>query len=400
MTLLGILGIIISIVGFRFARADVSRARLVLFVLLLLSHIGASLAFYLYAQSFGSDATLYYYDPFETYAQGATGLSTVFVINFVQVLRGIVGGTFFDYFLLFQAMGFWGILFVLRTFDDIHEELGQPTFSRLYLLLFLPGLHFWTSAIGKDAPVFLGVAMCTWAAFRLQARYLVFGAGVAVALLVRPHIALIALVALALTVLLGRNTRILTRIALLGVTLAGILAVSGLVSDSFSGLNMSSTDAVTEFIQMKSNVTEESGGDIDIIDASFPVKLVSLLFRPFFVDATGMFGYVASLENVVLLLIILTLLMRFRTALQVVQGAMFARFAAILFVTLTLLLAMVNYNVGLGLRQKMMMMPCLLSFFVALLAVRAARRQAEVYGLGQSAYAGPAGERQAPRGAF
>jgi hypothetical protein len=66
---------------------------------------------------------------------------------------------------------------------------------------------------------------------------------------------------------------------------------------------------------------------------------------------------------------------------------------------LTLLLALVNYNVGLGLRQKMMMMPCLLSFLVAVLAVRTARSRA-VYDLRRAAYASLQREQQAPRGAF
>src|SRR5687768_13224650 len=201
MTAFGLLGIFLSILGFRFARVNQSRSRLILFVLLLLAHVGASVAYYLYAQEFGGDVQLYYYDQLGVYGN-ATGLSTVFVINFVQTLKSYFGGSFLDYFLLFQAMGFWGLLFVMRAFDDIHEELGQPMFKYVYLLLFLPGLHFWTSAIGKDAPLFLGVAMCVWAAFRIQTRYLIFAAGIVVCLLFRPHIALIALIAMC-----GRNSR-------------------------------------------------------------------------------------------------------------------------------------------------------------------------------------------------
>ncbi|HET9638043.1 MAG TPA: hypothetical protein VFP12_02440 [Allosphingosinicella sp.] len=386
MTLIGLIGLLISIAGFRFARVFDARSRLVMFVTLLLAHIGASAAYYLYAQEFGGDVALYYYDHLGVYGNN-TGLSTVFIINFVQFLKEYFGGTFFDYFLLFQAMGFWGILFILRTFDDIHEELGQPNFSRVYLLLFLPGLHFWTSAIGKDAPIFLGVAMCVWAAFRLPRRYLAFGAGLLIALLVRPHIALIALVALSMTVALARGTSLLTRGALLVIVLAGAVSVGGLVQDSFQGLNISNKDSVTEFIETKSSVSEESGGDVSIIGASFPVKLISLLFRPFFIDATGLLGYVASLENVVLLVVIVTLLWSFRTSLAVARAAMFARFAGLFFILLTFLLALVNYNVGLGLRQKMMMMPALLVFLAALLAVRAVRRQA-VYGPDPAAYAG------------
>jgi hypothetical protein len=387
MTAFGLLGILISIAGFHFARANASRARFVLFVLLLLVHVGASLATYIYSQEFGGDSILYYYDQMGIYGR-ASGLSTVFVINFVQFLKSYLGGSFFDYFLLFQAMGFWGILFVLRAFDDIHEELGQPNFKNIYLLLFLPGLHYWTSAIGKDAPIFLAVAMCVWAAFRLQRRYLVFGAGVLIALLFRPHIALMALIALALTLLVGRNTSLLTRGALLAVVLAGIGSVAGLVEGTFNGLSLSSTDSVSEFLETKSQVSESSGADLNIVGASFPVKLISLLFRPFFIDANGLLGYVASLENVVLLVIILTLFRRFRTVMAVARGTLFARFAIFFFIMLTLLLALVNYNVGLGLRQKMMMMPALLVFFAALIAVRAAQK-GTVYGPGAAAYAGP-----------
>ncbi|HYJ82644.1 MAG TPA: hypothetical protein VEW26_07375 [Allosphingosinicella sp.] len=386
MTAFGLLGILISIAGFHFARAGESRPRFIFFVLLLLMHIGASIITYLYVQEFGGDASLYYYDRLGVYGN-QSGLSTVFVINFTQFLKTYLGGSFFDYFLLFQAMGFWGILFVMRAFDDIHQELGQPTFKNIYLLLFLPGLHYWTSAVGKDAPVFLGVALCTWAAFRLQTRYLAFGAGVLIMLLIRPHIALLALIALALTLLFGRNTSLLMRVGLGVVVLAGIVSVAGLVEDTVGGgLSLSSTDSMAQTIETKSQVSEESGADLTITGASFPVKLLSLLFRPFFIDATGVMGYVASLENLALLIIILTLVRRAGTALAVTRSTMFARFALLFFFMLTFLLAMVNYNVGLGLRQKMMMMPALLTFFAALMAVRAVQK-ATVYGPGAAAYA-------------
>ena len=374
MTAFGLIGIMISIAGFYFARANESRGRFIFFVLLLLIHIGAAVATYSYTQSFGGDALIYYYDNLQIYGR-ATGLSTVFLVNFVQTLKTYIGGSFFDYFLLFQSMGFWGLLFMIRAFDDIHQELGQPTFKGVYLLLFLPGLHYWTSAIGKDAPVFLSVAMCTWAAFRLQTRYLVFGAGVVIVLLIRPHIALMALIAFALTLLLGRNISLLTRAGLMAVVLAGIGSVATLVEGTVGGLNLSSTDSMTELLESRSQVSEESGADLSIVEGSFPVKLFSLLFRPFFIDANGALGYIASLENVVLLTIVLTLIRRFRTAFAVARAAAFARFALFFFIMITGLLALFNYNVGLGLRQKMMMMPALLVFFVAVMAVRHLRKE-------------------------
>jgi hypothetical protein len=386
MTGMGLLGILISISGFYFARANESRARLVLFVLLLLVHIAASVAGYLYSQEFGGDVHLYYYDTLGVYGR-EVGVSTVFIINLVQFLKSYFGGTFLDYFLLFQTFGFWGILFILRSFDEIHRELGQPTFKPIYLLLFLPGLHFWTGGIGKDGPMFLAVALCTWAAFRLQTRYLAFGAGVAIALLVRPHIALLALVVFALTLLVGRGTSLLMRVALIAVVVAGMGTAAGLVESTVSGLSLTNADSVSEALDSRSRVSEESGADLSITGASFPVRLLSLLFRPFFFDAKGIFGLVASLENLVLLGVAFTLVRRPRTALAIARATVFARFAFFFVVMITLLLATVNYNVGLGLRQKMMMMPALLIFFAAVLAVRTVQK-GTVYGPGGPAYAG------------
>lgn len=385
MTPLGLIGIMLSIAGFHFARANESRARFIFFVLLLLLHIGAAIAGFLYSQEFGGDAVMYYYDNRGIYGQ-AVGLSTVFVVNFVQFLKDYFGGTFFDYFLLFQSMGFWGILFVLRAFDEIHEELGQPTFKAIYLLLFLPGLHYWTVGIGKDGPNFLGVAMCTWAAFRLERRYLAFGAGLAIVLLVRPHIALLGMVAFALALLLGRGTSLLMRAGLLAVVLAGIGSVAGLVEGMVYGLNFSSADSMAQVLESRSMVSEESGADLSITGASAPVRLVSLLFRPFFFDANGIFGYVASLENLVLLGVFFTLVRRAGTGFAVARATVFARFAFFFFVLITAMLATFNYNVGLGLRQKMMMMPALLVFFAAMMAVRTSQKGL-VYGPAGAAYA-------------
>jgi hypothetical protein len=386
MTPLGLFGILISLAGFRFARATESRARFVLFALLLLIHLGASVAGYLYAQQNASDAEIYYDDVLGIYGSGF-GVSTVFIINLTQSVKSYFGGTMLDYFLLFQAAGFWGILFILRSFDDIHQELGQPTFKNIYFILFLPGLHFWTSGLGKDGLMFLAVALCVWAAFRLQSRYLAFAAGLAMALLVRPHIALLALIAFALTLLVGRGTSLLARFGLLAIILAGIGSAAGLVESVVYGLNFSSADSMTEFVETKSQVSEESGASLNITGAPFPVRLLSLLFQPFFLDANGAFGYVASAENLVLLTIFVILAWRFGTALAVARATMFARFACFFTLMIIVVLSLFHYNVGLGLRQKMMMMPALLIFFAAVIAVRTVRK-GTVYDPVASPYAG------------
>ncbi|MFN3943468.1 MAG: hypothetical protein ACK4K7_00895 [Allosphingosinicella sp.] len=370
MSVIGILGILLALSGVVFARAHETRPRAVIFAALLLIHICASFAYYSYTQEFGGDVHLYYYDPIGYHGDWSFG--TAFLISFVQTAKNTLGGTFLDYFMVFQAIGFWGILFLIRTFDDVHEELELPRTGLPYLLLFIPGVHFWTSAIGKDAPLFLGVAMCVFAAFRLKSRWPLVIAGIFIMVLVRPHIALITVMTLAIAVFFEPRTRTLVKSALLAVTMVGAVAVAATVQSSFT-VDLSNAESVSEFFERTSTIGEESGGDVSIVGASFPVKLFSLLFRPMFLDAVGMLGYVASLENLLLLFIFLLLVRHARTSAALARKVFFARFALVFFIALTILLAMVNYNVGLGLRQKMMMMPALLTFFISVVGVLRAR---------------------------
>ena len=108
---------------------------------------------------------------------------------------------------------------------------------------------------------------------------------------------------------------------------------------------------------------------------------------PFVFDANGVFGYIASVENLVLLWMIGTLVRRSGTVLAVARAAVFARFACFFVAMMIVVLSLFHYSVGLGLRQKMMIMPTLLVLLAATLAVRNARN-GTVYDPVASPYAG------------
>lgn len=372
MSLIGIVGLIICLSGLPFSQAGRTRGRGALFTFLLLMHIGAAVAYNLYSQQAGSDVLFYYYDPYQIYGS-SSGLSTTFVINFIQVLKSYFGGSLLDYFLLFQAMGFWGILFLLRCFDEIRDDLTLPRQGAAYFLLFLPGIHFWSSAIGKDAPLFLAVAMTVWAALRPRSRYAAFIAALVVMVLVRPHIALLTVIAGSLAVFFQPGTRLAVKAVLVTIAMGSAAGLAVTVETSLN-VDLSSADAVSEFLAARSTVAEV-GGDTTIVSGSFPVKLFSLLFRPLFFDAGSVFGQIASFENLLLMGLFMILLWHFKTGVNLVRRSFFARFAIIFFSAMTVMLTVVNYNVGLGLRQKVMMMPPLLTFFVAVLSVNAAHRE-------------------------
>jgi hypothetical protein len=160
----------------------------------------------------------------------------------------------------------------------------------------------------------------------------------------------------------------------------GILIGGAVVFRNIQGtfyFDPSDANSVSDYIESRSAMGDSFGADRSITEGSFPVKVVYLWTRPFFLDAENMMGYVASLENIVLLFMIGYLLTNFRSVLAVSKKVLYIRYAIAMFITTTVLLAAVNYNVGLGLRQKMMAIPPLFTIFITLIALKiASRRQA------------------------
>jgi len=373
MTLVGLIGLLLAISSVYVVSFKGSRQRLVVFVSLLVMHTLASGAFYLYAQVSGSDAQFYYYDPGRFYGH-TSGLGTALILNAVQITKERFGGTFFDYFMIFNAIGFWGLVFITKTFNEIFEELEVPEGPWVYLPVFLPGLHFWTGFIGKDAPLFLAVSLAIWACMRLNKRLVAMGISLIIMLAARPHIAVLALVAIGLSVVLDPKRKLWVKALFVVGALSGTgYIVTGM--ESTYGINVSSAEGVSEFMAGRSSVTEESGADISIVQANFPVKVLSLWLRPFFYDAENLMSYVASLENAALLIIFAFILRHLRLTRKLFKKVLYIRFSVLFFIALTALVAAVNFNVGLGLRQKMMAMPCLLALLATLIAARSASQQ-------------------------
>ncbi len=373
MTLVGFAGFLFALSAAYFADLRGSRTRLVVFVLLLVTHTAAALAYYLYVQGgAASDAVLYYYDDIGLYGR-MSGLGTAVLLAFVQELKINVGGEFFDYFMIFQAFGFWGLVFVAKTIQEIFEEVEIEPSGWIYLPLFLPGLHFWTAAIGKDAPIFFAIALSVWASMRLGRRLPAMGVAMVLLIGIRPHIGLVALIAMAIAALVGRKTKPLVKALLL----AGIAAGGYVIGSNFEStfhFDASNTDSVSDYMSSRESMGEASGGDAAIVQSSFPIKILTLWFRPFFLDAENMMGYIASLENLVLLIIAGFLFRNFRSVRTMFFKVPYIRFSLVMFAAITVMLALVNYNVGLGLRQKMMAMPCLLVILTTLLALRSGQR--------------------------
>jgi hypothetical protein len=75
-------------------------------------------------------------------------------------------------------------------------------------------------------------------------------------------------------------------------------------------------------------------------------------------------GLLASLENVLSFALFIYLVRHARQIIKLARAEFFIRYALIFTATMMFLLALVYYNVGLGLRQRVMFYPTLFTLFV------------------------------------
>jgi len=363
-------GLVVSLFAYLIAFPDRDRRRFDVYLPLLLLHVAMAVAYWLYHFEAAMDAFTYYRDPYNFYQQfGPLSSGTHFITWVVQTLRSAVGGSFLDYFLLFQCFGMIGFALLIRSFIEVADSLQTEVPWLLYLLLFLPGLHFWSVAIGKDAPMFMAVALAVWASIRIGRRFVWMALAVAAMLLIRPHVGAVVMLAVFVAFITARGVSPITRLVLIPPAIAGLVATLLMAGEQL-GIDFSDAETVTDFVQYQQGLNETMGSGASIASLPFPLKVFTLLFRPLFFDAAGAMAYAVSFENVALLFLFGALAAYWRDLFRLMGRVYHVTFCAVFSVTLIIGLSLVNYNLGLGQRQKMMVMPAVLLIFATIYLYR------------------------------
>jgi hypothetical protein len=140
-------------------------------------------------------------------------------------------------------------------------------------------------------------------------------------------------------------------------------------------IDLTRVDAISDHLAGREALVQTEAAGRTAVDAIYPLRVLSLLFRPFFFDASGALGLVVSLENAALVPVFGALVLKRKMAWALIKGVPFARYAFVSALGVLLVLSLGYYNVGLGIRQKAtMILPGILVFFVALVAALKARQ--------------------------
>ncbi len=336
-------------------------------------HTAFCMVYLWYAGEYGGDSHGYYLDALEEELEFSPG--TVAVTYLTSVLVQWLGLSILGAFLFFNIIGSIGLL----AFDaslrvaTIHKTRFIKNLATL--IVFLPSISFWSSAIGKDSLAFMSCSLTLWASLNIRQRWLLMIVAIILMLAVRPHIAAMIVAAWIAAILVTRSIAFSRKMAIGGllVSIATLLVPFAL---NYAGISeISHLEDVTKYVDMRASYNREGGGAVDIAAMGLPMQLITYMFRPFIFEVNSIFSLAAAIDNLILLCVFVLgaiALIRGRTS-----GLGECRaFMWIYSLFAWIALAMTTANLGIALRQKWMFAPMIIFLLISLISepTRSVRR--------------------------
>jgi hypothetical protein len=367
-----------------------------LFAALLVKLIGALIFHFVAYDLYGgvADARTYHEGGLKIAEQLRAGdfdldLDPLTGVNFIKLLAGIfytvVGPTKFGGYLFFSWLGFLGLFLFYRSFTIAVPEGRARIYARF--VFFLPSLAFWPSSIGKEAWMMFALGIAAFGAARaLSGRawrgLAMSGLGMWFAALVRPHIAALVAVGLAVGFILRRPREDARQLApvvkgLSLVVVALLAAVVVVQAERFLRENGVETESGVEGVQSSIALRSAGGGSYfapSILQSptQAPLAVLTVLFRPLPHEAHNFQALLASLENSFLLVFALIRIPWGFAALKSMRRQPYVGLAFVY--TAIFVVAFSSFaNFGNLVRQRVQVLP----FLVALLCIPPRRKDQE-----------------------
>ena len=308
----------------------------------------------------------------------STGLASLTGTNFVRFLTGVVytviGPSQLGGFLVYSWLVFLGMFFFYRAFMIAVPEGRSWPYAKL--VFFLPSLLYWPSSIGKEAWMMFALGVGAFGAARLltgrHLRALVpLVVGLWLAALVRPHVAGMMALAVAIAYLVRQPDRERRLAPFAKVVVLSLLVLGATVlvvrTDRFLTSKDYETSDVASVLEGVSERTQQGGSQFapSIFESPLraPVAGVTVLYRPLLVDAHNAQSLVSGIEGTFLLMLSLFRIRWIFAALGSFRRQPYVAFAiayAAMFVVAFSSIA----NFGLLARERVQLLPLFLILLV------------------------------------
>lgn len=337
-----------------------------IFLLLFLYHTIFVLNYWNNLRDCGSDACVYWFltrynlNSSQTWF-GYFGLSTNFLLFIDYPLVNFLKLDFLYGFLLYGLVGFWGILNlynILKSYDYSKLKIGG--ISLCIIVLFLPNMHYWTSAIGKDTLSFF----CISYIFLHIVRHKTFNFQLILAsaflFLVRPHILVFLLCSVGAAVILKNKKLALSKRIFLGTLALIVIPVLVSVTLSYVHLDLDMDDISENFTSTAMQLSAKASSAIPMTDYILPVKIFTFFFRPFIFDIRDIPTLILAIENTFTFILFIWAIRirqkwKFKLSYEI-QSIIFFSIITTMFYCYRLT------NIGIILRMKNMLLPFLLVY--------------------------------------
>lgn len=257
------------------------------------------------------------------YSQGSffTGTNR-FIIRLHVIYSLFTGGSFFARFIINDFIVFSGLLLLYRFLSSEAGIRRKEIFAAVFLI---PSVVFWSSGVFKEGIILTGMALLLWGSRKIFRHVeilkglLYLLAGALLLLLTRPYMLLILLFYLGILQLRQKSckTPLLKYVVM---TLIAVM-VLGLADYAFSGFNPYSL-LVEKQHSFIAHAQQENAGSLVYLPelGNSPVSILKTtavglynsLLRPLFFDMNSLLGFVASLENLFVLILIALSVFYFR----------------------------------------------------------------------------------------
>lgn len=327
-------------------------------------HLLFCLFYFIFVIYNGGDAVNYF--KWATNYEREFGLGTGFIVGFTGFFANFLYFSFFDLFLLYNFFGYIGILFFAASINQAIK--GKALKYRLLgaLLVLLPSVSFWTSAIGKDSIAFMAVGMALWSSLNYKNRKKLLIFSIFIMLSVRPHIAFVLLVSFIFSLIFNKKIGFYTRVFMGLITSIVSIIIFPLIM-SYVGLqDANDVSDIGDYVDKRQSYNTEGGSSVDISSMSLPIQMLTYMYRPLPFEAHSIFALLASFDN--LLLILLSLIGLFYIFKKNKPSVDSNRlFLWLYFYISLIILATTTANLGIAMRQKWMILPFLIFLLLSII---------------------------------
>lgn len=329
----------------------------------------------LYENYYGLDAYYYFASSLQDnfpWEEVGLGSGTANITALCWLHNQVFPATYHSLKVSFSLLGLLAVYIFYRS----SQFLMTTNNNFLYILGLFPSILFWSSILGKDPIVLLGIALyiygvCSWYKSKKWQSLILLAMGVTIAAIVRIWLGPILLFPLIIFAV-SAIRRTVPRLLFVAVAIAAFLLTINQFTLYF-GLE-STADTIATANNLSQGLSQGGSAqevpeitNLSQMIAFVPVGIFTVLFRPLPGEVLNPFGLLAGIENLLLLGLFGRAVTRIRW--QTLRSPL-TSWAIILVLTWSTIYGFFSSNLGAAVRFKLQILPMLLILLLYLMKSR------------------------------